>query len=522
MDGPLFLGANETTDHSEQELPKVAASTNSLALPCAHCRRRKVRCSRTYPCVRCKQRNEQCWFDIPANEASQTHEGSSSEIQPNERAPKRARTFSTTIISSSSSSHRYVFSDTEKEASAMLASTGTSPLLDTRHSHFGKLVHERNQSRYLVPGFWPTMYFEIGNLSFLLDHDQIRKHSAGTEPTLNSESEYLYRSINMANHPSPSAVDYLINTYIQFVDPFLRILHVPQMLRELNLFRRGVLVGAPQFECRVFVVYSLATLSLTDEECRIHLGEAKNALQTRFKTCATQGLEGLSLHTTHEESALQTYLMYITLLFWSGEMLEAGSMLAIAARMAQRIGVHRDGELFGLSPWKVESRRRLWYHILLLDTWVTDNCGLDSLVSPWRVDDIPPPLNCNDRDWDVAEFSTAKPSPRHGYTDMSLALLQYEIAAISHTVLRYLPLEREDDHNIYYSFLEQFLEHRQKYLQAKFLDHLDTAVPRQKLMIDLVNLALQRFRLVGLQASFQVVEASSLSLSSNVTECELE
>ncbi|KAJ5605399.1 hypothetical protein N7510_008180 [Penicillium lagena] len=409
MDGPLFLGANEATDHSPQEPSNIADSTTSLTLPCVHCRRRKVRCSRTYPCVRCKQRNEQCWFDIPANEASQSHEGSSSDNQALERVAKRARTFyqnwfsDNSAISSSPSSCRCVFSDAENEASVMLASTGASPLLDARHSRSGKLVHERHQSRYLVPGFWPTMYFEsfraytssrlpqIGNLSFLLDHDQVGKYGAGTQPSFNSESEYLYRSINMANHPSPSAVDYLINTYIQFVDPFIRILHVPQMLRELNLFRRGVLVRAPQFECLVFIVYSLATLSITDEECRIHLGEAKHALQTRFKTCATQGLEGLRLHTTHEESALQTYLMYITLLFWSGEMLEASSMLATAARMAQRIGVHRDGELFGLSPWKIESRRRMWYHILLLDTWVSDNCGLDSLVSPWRVDDIPPP-----------------------------------------------------------------------------------------------------------------------------------
>ncbi|KAF2787266.1 hypothetical protein K505DRAFT_223062, partial [Melanomma pulvis-pyrius CBS 109.77] len=41
--------------------------------------------------------------------------------------------------------------------------------------------------------------------------------------------------------------------------------------------------------------------------------------------------------------------------------------LGVAIRMAQGLGVHRDGSNFGLRPIEIEVRRRIWAQICVLD-----------------------------------------------------------------------------------------------------------------------------------------------------------
>lgn len=41
-------------------------------------------------------------------------------------------------------------------------------------------------------------------------------------------------------------------------------------------------------------------------------------------------------------------------------------------RLAQTMGLHRDGKALGLSPFETELRRRLWWHIVHLDFRAAD------------------------------------------------------------------------------------------------------------------------------------------------------
>lgn len=53
----------------------------------------------------------------------------------------------------------------------------------------------------------------------------------------------------------------------------------------------------------------------------------------------------------------------------------------MAIRNGQRLGLHKDLAIKGLTPFEVEMRRRLWYQIVILDTMSAQQAGESSRCS---------------------------------------------------------------------------------------------------------------------------------------------
>lgn len=65
-------------------------------------------------------------------------------------------------------------------------------------------------------------------------------------------------------------------------------------------------------------------------------------------------------------------------------------------RIAQQMGLHRDGSHLGLSVFETEMRRRVWWHITYMDRTITRSSGFVS--APLPANDTRYPLNVNDSD----------------------------------------------------------------------------------------------------------------------------
>lgn len=63
-------------------------------------------------------------------------------------------------------------------------------------------------------------------------------------------------------------------------------------------------------------------------------------------------------------------------------------------RIAQQMGLHRDGSHLGLSVFETEMRRRVWWHIIYMDKSITRSSGFIS--APLPTNDTHFPLNLND------------------------------------------------------------------------------------------------------------------------------
>lgn len=96
----------------------------------------------------------------------------------------------------------------------------------------------------------------------------------------------------------------------------------------------------------------------------------------------------------------------------------------IAVRLARRMGLHRDGTFLGLSPFDIEMRRRLWWHIVHVDFRVSDFSGtkpsMDLFLSDTKI-----PLNVEDDD--LSPDMVNLPPERTGITSMVLFLIRCDV-----------------------------------------------------------------------------------------------
>jgi hypothetical protein len=108
-------------------------------------------------------------------------------------------------------------------------------------------------------------------------------------------------------------------------------------------------------------------------------------------------------------------------------------MAGLVIRMAQALGLQRDGTHFGhLTPFEVEIRRRVWYSLCSLDVRASEDQGTDFTIQ-YGSFDTKLPLNINDDDIDIHTKQT--PIERDGITDITLALVFMEVSNISRQMM---------------------------------------------------------------------------------------
>lgn len=187
-------------------------------------------------------------------------------------------------------------------------------------------------------------------------------------------------------------------------------------------------------------------------------------------------------------------------------MLHASMLLGLAFRIAQQLGVHRDGTNFNLTPWQIESRRRLWHHMVLLDTWALENHGLDTIFRE-GVSDTALPQNSDDAAWDTSEFSATCPKPQNKPTDMTFALVQYELGSLVRFVLNN-SIPSPGRTQFYRAFHAQVARQAQVRLGQTYMKTLDRTHILQRLTRDLADLAFKRIALMQLQPVLSVKDSN--------------
>jgi hypothetical protein len=103
--------------------------------------------------------------------------------------------------------------------------------------------------------------------------------------------------------------------------------------------------------------------------------------------------------------------------------------IGIAVRIATRLGLHRDGAQFALSPFETEQRRRLWWQIAALDKRIAEITGSPTSALSSLGTDCRFPLNVNDMD--LHPHAKDPPSPSTGVTEMTFFLTRIEITIAS-------------------------------------------------------------------------------------------
>ncbi|KAJ6257555.1 hypothetical protein Dda_7340 [Drechslerella dactyloides] len=250
------------------------------------------------------------------------------------------------------------------------------------------------------------------------------------EPSHISYYRFLLRQSDAAAkydllHPSPPQLLFLWQTFVDEIDPFIKLLHVPSMTRLIREMRGHYSSVGSGTEALVFAV-SFATISiLSEEDARLNFGTSKEELVVRYQLGTEQSLEKAGILKTSDLAAVQALTVYINTLLSNKERDPAWALVGVLIRIAVRLQIHKDGSHFPeLTAFDLEMRRRLWWQICLVDS----RAGA-AKVSKFLIteDMFDAKLPSNIDDADINPKATSLPDSCERRTDMTISLVRIVI-----------------------------------------------------------------------------------------------
>lgn len=160
---------------------------------------------------------------------------------------------------------------------------------------------------------------------------------------------------------------------------------------------------------------------------RNDLGLEKDVLLKRYRFGTEQALARADFLNTNEIVTVQAFVLFLICVRRHDDTRFVWSLTALALRIAQSLGLHRDGSKFGLSPFDTEMRRRLWWQLCILDTRAAEDYGSEPSIVD-QLFDTEVPLNIDDSDLDPE--ATEAPIPKTGPSEMTFCLIRFEICTL--------------------------------------------------------------------------------------------
>ncbi|KAF1737516.1 Bikaverin cluster transcription factor bik5 [Beauveria bassiana] len=450
---------------------------------CVTCRRRKVRCDKQMPCSNCRRAQIPCIFPAPGRAPRQQkpkdpNAPPKSSSQREVELIKRLRKLEGIVeelsgqIEVESGSGRQAHSESPRVATSGEASShsqysssldlfGGRPASESGHEtnpdvlrkrdvsqQFGRMVlgDHKGTTRYVSSGFWSKMNDEINAIRAetqkLTDDDDESEYDESpiqtpdTLGTLNDHHSFIlgYRSADVdlgKLHPLPSHAAFLWSVYQENVEPLIKILHVPTIDVLLREARRDATTLSPANEALVFVIYFSAITALEAEDVQTNFGADKFALLAQYRFAVEQALAKANFLNTSEITVLQAFTLFLLVSRRHDDSRFCWSLTSLIVRLAQGMGLHRDGTHFNLPPFETEMRRRVWWALITLDLRSGEELGTD-MVIPDGGYDTQLPLNINDAD--ISIDSKHFPEPREGRSDCAVAVVRYEICAMARRI----------------------------------------------------------------------------------------
>lgn len=192
--------------------------------------------------------------------------------------------------------------------------------------------------------------------------------------------------------PPKDTCDELYQTFLDNIHPIAPLLHLPtfeaQYIRFWHWFLSwdrhkipsGVLAETPSFLPLLFAVCFAGSFgpntipSSQDSE-----DGSFSAITTSLYKSHYHALSLVSFPQSPTIYSLIAYLIAQNLLIRE-ESLSSCSFVSVALRIAQAMGLNRDGTYFKLDPIQAEIRRRVWWHIIHTDVMTSFPSGLPPLM----------------------------------------------------------------------------------------------------------------------------------------------
>ncbi|KAK0734238.1 hypothetical protein B0T26DRAFT_634636 [Lasiosphaeria miniovina] len=439
---------------------------------CLECRRRKLKCDKSQPCSNCLKFNRDCHYLGPKlDEASQLRLTEIKEKVGSLERQLERDVAKTTATSRGSYQQRIVADDIDGEfdddrdleITPMVAldltyeddldGTGATDDLIDLGIRVGRMrITERigglNRPRIAeeiqagigtprtprafaapAPGYQRDegMFDASGGPEPVVP-DFLRPGAAFIPPTSGFFFGQVVESHNFLNFLPPKKVgDILLARYYDAVHLIARCLHWPSFQGVYQSFWEDVdryIEPRPSVQGVVFAAWFSAAVSFDEDQLSRECGLSKAHLVANLKIGTETALSKANFLRTTKVETLQAFVMYM-LPLCREEVSRAHSVLVGAAvRMSECMGLHRDGEAYGLSPLETHVRRLIWHQLCFLDIRTCEAQGPKPAIR--REDyDTKLPLNCDEDE--LTAHTMVAPTPAEHWTSTLFSLMRFEI-----------------------------------------------------------------------------------------------
>ncbi|OOF94910.1 hypothetical protein ASPCADRAFT_516279 [Aspergillus carbonarius ITEM 5010] len=451
---------------------------------CQSCIKRKVKCDRVIPtCSSCNKGNASCIYREPTPRTRKRKRRPSENV--NDRLVHYEKILQDNGLLSTEveSSRRSV-----QETTSHRDSTHADP------TKAGKLISGEGKSRYVGSSLW----LNSGETSMReISEDEENCQSAPTDTRPFSPDPISGALLGVSQelvhyYPTHQDAMKLWGAYINNVEPLCKVLHIPTTGRMIEAVSRQPNAASKAQECLLFSIYHFAVFSMTEEDCVYNFRQPRSTLLVRYQFALRQSLVNASWLKTTEMPVMQAYVLFLiamrtqtdphTFWIWTG----------VAIRIAQRMGLHRDGEALGLSAFEVQMRRRLFWQILPLDGYAGQVSGTGISVAPdsW---DTKQPLNINDDQ--IYPGMSHQPEEQKGASEMIFCLTKTEL---SNFYTRTGVQKKKVGATIQFrdsAEIERLIDEVESTIESRYLRYCDIVNPLHVLTMGLVRSAANAVRL---------------------------
>ncbi|KAL5420897.1 hypothetical protein PMIN04_006074 [Paraphaeosphaeria minitans] len=243
-------------------------------------------------------------------------------------------------------------------------------------------------------------------------------------PTILNQSHTLYTEGCFSPLPPSVHLGTLWPIFLKNVHPLIKIFFDWEIAPVVQKVQASASTLSIEEEALVNGIRFVAALTLTQEECQSILSESKHKLLQQCQKSTEYVLTNAEYSETTDKRVLQSFILYILAMRDRTRPSAIYPLMGIATRVAERMGLHRDGTTFGLSALRSEERRRTWWALQFMELATARLVGTLSLTifATW---DTKTPSNLEDDDFNPT--TEVMPVERKGLTSISPCLWRYSI-----------------------------------------------------------------------------------------------
>ncbi|KAK9447044.1 fungal-specific transcription factor domain-containing protein [Limtongia smithiae] len=506
MNGNTSLAADAvpTAATAEPQLPRFA---------CVICQQRKVKCNRLSPCSNCLKANASCVYTTPkppkrrrkANEAMDLLE----KLRRYEAAFKNLTTEKGVENEDSATTTGGRESDAPSEEGMKSKGVHIAPANET--DGHGRLVIDRTKTKYFDSYTWADFADYYITARNARDKSQasplsIVEYDDSSSPasfSLQRLASGLLLSHDFSGEgatmtlPAAEQLQYMWSRYLENVDPVAKIIHGPTVQKIVDEYAANQTNLSTEIEALLFCLCAVTIASLTNTDCEKGLNASRKELLKLYRVCAVRALTRTSFIKTTDVTVLQAYVLFLSCIRQECDPDTFWSLTGVGLRIAQRMGLHREFSLQQVSTLEAETRRRLWWYIIWMDSLSANICGLNPVFEALNYD-VRLPLNVNDAD--LLPDMKAPPEERQGFTQMTTCLIRYNVGH-SFREWRSRDLTRRSwntffDKSVPLEEKEAAANKLERLFEDKFLRYIDPLEPMHSLCCIIARTIVCKFRLV--------------------------